>query len=82
MPGAPAPSTGTVSIGVYPAYDPPPDFDQYDPPVYRYFMFDILTDQFLAEIEMSNVTFSHKLVAVGNFSGTVGGVNSQPDIDM
>lgn len=70
---------GTID---YTPVDLPINFDFYAPPVYRYFVFDIITDTILAEIEMSDVSFETKLCAVGEFSGTIGAVNSRPDVDM
>lgn len=69
--------------------NPPLDFDNYPADfvhharsTYRYFVFDILTDKMLAEVEMTDVTYGHKLCAVGDFSGTISDISAQPDIDM
>lgn len=64
--------------------EPPPIITdaEYETGVYKYFVFDILTDELLAEVQMSDVSFSTKLAAVGELSGTVFAVEAQPDVDL
>lgn len=57
-------------------------FDSYSGDTYRYFVFDILTDRLLGELNMGDVQFSLKLGAVGDFTGTIhtGAVRQEVDL--
>lgn len=47
------------------------DFNEYPTDGYRYFTFDIISDEMLAEIPVNDVSFSTRLAAVGDFSGVI-----------
>lgn len=47
------------------------DFDDYPQTGYRFFTFDIMSDKLLAEIPLSDVTFSVRLGEAGELSGTL-----------
>lgn len=49
---------------------------------YRYLVFDVLTDELLTEVQMSDVSFTNKIAAAGDLGGTVYAVDSQPDVDL
>jgi hypothetical protein len=57
-------------------------FDEIPSDIYRYFVFDILTDNILGELKINNVNFSLKLNSVGDFSGTINAVDVQDDINL
>lgn len=79
-----ASALSTSSGQTYVDPEPPPIVidTEYPHGVYRYFVFDILTDELLAEVQMNDVSFSTKLSAVGDLSGTIYAIDAQPDIDL
>lgn len=70
--GEPASSSAVASDGdaTLTVEGPAVDFD-YPSGGYKYFVFDILTDELLAEVQMNDVSFSTKVAAAGELSGQI-----------
>jgi hypothetical protein len=73
VPGSPAGSAVVADNGAADSFfeEVLVDFDHYPSDVYKFFVFDILTDTLLAELQMDGVSFSSKIAAAGELSGQV-----------
>jgi hypothetical protein len=56
--------------------------EPYQPEIYRYFVVDMITDELVAEIPMTNVTYSQRVNSVGELSGIIPAIDTITDVDI